>query len=202
MMVMVALLQMPWFGIKVGLSNLEPPPSVSLWIMPLFLVHLVFWTALVVPCVLSPSLGKMSLSGPTVSTSSLSSLPFWPHCIGHRVVLIWANLAFLISSCCEKAVRPHLRPRRPMVFSGFPVGIGQEIWHGCQFLHCQFRASGHLPGGIVRFIPCQPSAHYARLSHLVWGRYGHGLSSRPRESCDLSLLTPLLASLVILMEQL
>ena len=83
-----------------GLSNLVPPPYVSLWIMPLFLVLLVFWIALGVPCILSPSLGRMSLSGPTVSTSSLSSLPFWPHCIGHRVVLIWANLAFLISSCC------------------------------------------------------------------------------------------------------
>ena len=51
---------------------------------------------------------------------------------------------------------------------------------------------GHLPGGLARFIPCQPSAHYARLSHLGWGRYGHGLSSRPRESCDHRFLTPLL----------
>ena len=55
-----------------------------------------------------------------------------------------------------------------------------------------FRALGHLPGGLARFIPCQPSAHYARLSHLGWGRYGHGLSSRPRESCDHQFLTPLL----------
>ena len=29
----------------------------------------------------------------------------------------------------EKAVRPHLRPRRPCFFSGFPVGMGQEIRH-------------------------------------------------------------------------
>ena len=55
-----------------------------------------------------------------------------------------------------------------------------------------FRALGHLPGGLARFIPCQPGAHYARLSHLGWGRYGHGLSSRPRESCDHQFLTPLL----------
>ena len=55
-----------------------------------------------------------------------------------------------------------------------------------------FRALGRLPGGLARFIPCQPSAHYARLSHLGWGRYGHGLSSRPRESCDHQFLTPLL----------
>ena len=92
----------------------------------------------------------------------------------------------------EKTVRPHLRSRRPLVFSGFSVGIGQEIRHGCQFLHSLFRALGHLPGGLARFIPCQPSAHYARLSHLGWGRYGHGLSSRPRESCDHQFLTPLL----------
>ena len=55
-----------------------------------------------------------------------------------------------------------------------------------------FRALGHLPGGLARFIPCQPSAHFARLSHLGWGRYGHGLSSRPRESCDHQILAPLL----------
>ena len=92
----------------------------------------------------------------------------------------------------EKAVRSHLRPSRPLVFSGFSVGIGQEIRHGCQFLHSLFRALGHLSGGLARFIPCQPSAHYARLSHLGCGRYGHGLSSRPRESCDHQFLTPLL----------
>ena len=75
---------------------------------------------------------------------------------------------------------------------GFPVGIGQEIRHGCQFLHSLSRALGHLPGGLARFIPCRPGAHNARLSHLGWGRYGHGLSSRPRESCDHQFLTPLL----------
>ena len=66
----------------------------------------------------------------------------------------------------EKAIRSHLRPRRPLVFSGFPVGLGQEIRHGCQFLHSLFRALSHLPGGLVRFIPCHPSAHYTRLLPL------------------------------------
>ena len=37
-----------------------------------------------------------------------------------------------------------------------------------------------------------PGAHHAWLSHLGWGRYGHGLTSRPRESCDHRFLTPLL----------
>ena len=48
------------------------------------------------------------------------------------------------------------------------------------------------PGGLARFIPCQPSAHYTRLLHVGWEQCGHGLSSRPRESCDLQFLTPLL----------
>ena len=91
-----------------------------------------------------------------------------------------------------KAIRPHLRPSRPLFFSVFSVGLGQEIRHGCQFLHSLFRALGLLPGGLPRFIPCQPSAHHGRLSHSGWGRYGHGLSSRPRESCDHQFPTPLL----------
>ena len=92
----------------------------------------------------------------------------------------------------EKTVRPHLRSRRPLAFSGFSVGIGQEIRHGCQFIHSLIRALGHLPGGLSRFIPCHPGAHHARLLHLGWGRYGHGLTSRPRESCDHWFLIPLL----------
>ena len=92
----------------------------------------------------------------------------------------------------EKTVRPHLRSRRPLSFSGFSVGIEQEIRHGCQFIHSLIRALGHLPGGLSRFIPCHHGAHHARLLHLGWGRYGHGLTSRPRESCDHWFLTPLL----------
>ena len=92
----------------------------------------------------------------------------------------------------EKTVRPQLRSRRPLVFSGFSVGLGQEIRHGCQFIHSLIRALGHLPGGLSRFIPCLPGAHHARLLHLGWGRYGHGLTSRPRESCEHRFLTPLL----------
>ena len=61
-----------------------------------------------------------------------------------------------------------------------------------EILHSLFRALSHLPGGLARFIPCQPRAHHARLSHLGWERYGHGLSSRPRESCDHQFLAPLL----------
>ena len=92
----------------------------------------------------------------------------------------------------KKLFAPTSVPVDPWFFSGFSVGIGQEIRHWCQFLHGLFRALGHLPGGLVRFIPCQPSAHYTRLLHVGWEQCGHGLSSRPRESCDLQFLTPLL----------
>ena len=39
------------------------------------------------------------LFGPTVLTSFLCFLPFWPLFIGHRVLLTWESLAFLILSC-------------------------------------------------------------------------------------------------------
>ena len=123
-------------------------------------------------------------------SSFLASL-HWPHCdtdLGKFGISYFELLMF----DAEKAVRPHLRPRRPLVSSGFSVGKGQEIPHGCQFLDSLFRALGHLLGGFVRFIPCQPSAHYTRLMHVGWGQCGHSLSSRPRESCDLHILTPLL----------
>ena len=92
----------------------------------------------------------------------------------------------------KKLFAPTSVPVDPWFFSGVPVGIGQETRHGCQFLHSLFRALGHLPGGLARFIPCHPSARYTRLMQVGWGQCGHGLSSRPRESCDLSILTPLL----------
>ena len=61
-------------------------------------------------------------------------------------------------------------------------------------VHLQLISSlNRLPGGLARFIPCQPSAHYARSVHVGWTRCGHGLSSRPPESCDTQLMHPLLS---------
>ena len=62
----------------------------------------------------------------------------------------------------EKTVRPHLRSRRPLAFSVFSVGIGQEIRHGCQFLHSLFRALGHLSGGLARLIPSKKGTNERR----------------------------------------
>ena len=39
---------------------------------------------------------------------------------------------------------------------------------------------------------CQPGAHYTRLLRIGWGQCGYGLSSRPRESCDVHVVKPLL----------
>ena len=65
MMVLVALLRMPWSGTTVGLSKPEPPPNVLLWIMPHFLVLLVFWIAL----------GVTSLRPPITQ----EDVAAWPH---------------------------------------------------------------------------------------------------------------------------
>ena len=73
---------------------------------------------------------------------------------------------------------------------------------GVSFLHSLFRALGHLSGGLVRFIPCQPSAHYTRLMHVGWRQCGHGLSSRLVRVVTFIFSLLLWISLVILMEQL
>ena len=52
------------------------------------------------PGFLSSTWCTLLLFGPTVLTSFLCFLLFWPLHFGLRVILIWANLAFLILSCC------------------------------------------------------------------------------------------------------
>ena len=94
---------------------------------------------------------------------------------------------------CEEVIRPHLRAKRPLVGARTQPRDPCEIGQGCQFICSLFRSLNRLPGGLARFIPCQPSAHYARLVHVGWTQCGHGLSSRPRESCDIQLLHPLLS---------
>ena len=53
---------------------------------------------------------------------------------------------------------------------------GCEIEQVCQFVHGLFRSLGHLPGGLTRFIPCQPRAHFTRLIPLGWWQCGRGLT--------------------------
>ena len=83
----------------------------------------------------------------------------------------------------EKVTRPHVRAGRPISVSSVPVSEGIEIRHGCQFISSLVRALGKLPGGLVRFLPCQVGSHLSRLRHLGWNQCSHGLTSRPLESC-------------------
>ena len=125
----------------------------------------------------------MWLFGPTVATLH------WPQNTADLGLCL--NSTQVTGRSVEKRFASHLRPRRPLVHSSFPASIGHEIRQGFQFLHGLFRSLGHLPGVLARFIPCQPSAHCTRLLHVGWGQCGHGLSSRPSESCDIQVLQPL-----------
>ena len=133
-------------------------------------------------------------------TSFLASL-HWPHGggdlgkygISYFELLIMIELFWGHWLNCEKVIRPHLQAKRPLVGSRILPSDPREIRQGCQFVCSLFRSLNRLPGGFARFIPCQPSAHYARLVHVGWTQCGHGLSSRPRESCDILLVLPLLS---------
>ena len=167
--------------------------------MLLYLVLLVFWVACSIWFTLFPlpitqddvAVWPYSVDILLVFSSFLASL-HWPQGssdlgkfgTSYFELLLMFEIFAGHRLLTEKTVRPHLRARRSLVFSGFPVGIGH--------LRSFFRALGHLPGSLARIIPCQPSAHHARLLHLGWERDGHGLTSRPRESCDHWFLTPLL----------
>ena len=44
----------------------------------------------------------------------------------------------------------------------------------------------------MRFVPCSIGANHCRLRHIGWEKWGHGLTSRPRESASEPLLNELL----------
>ena len=162
-----------------------PKPRASffrLMVMPPSQVPLGFWTALDAACLPSPiTLEDVAVWPYSVSILLEFSFLFWPRCIGLRTLLTWANLLFLFFELLVmfeqhsdhrlkggKAIRPHLRPCRPLVHSSFPVSIGREIRHGCQILHDMVRSLGHL----ARFSPmrAQCSLHQALACRVgtVW----------------------------------
>ena len=83
----------------------------------------------------------------------------------------------------EKTVRLHLRSRRPLAFSGFFCWNRARNLAWLSISPQPFQGFGSSSWWTCSFYP---------LSTLGWGRYGHGLSCRPRESCDHQFLTPLL----------
>ena len=92
----------------------------------------------------------------------------------------------------EKAHPRYLRPGRPISVSAVPFGPGIDIWRSCRFIGAMMRSLCLLPGRLGRFLPCSVDANHCRLRHLGWEKFGHGLTSRPRESASEGFLNELL----------
>ena len=92
----------------------------------------------------------------------------------------------------EKAHPRFLRPRAPISVSAVPFGPGIDIWRSCRFIGALMRSLCLLPGGLGRFAPCSVGANHCRLRLIGWGKCGHGLTSRPRESASVPFLDELL----------
>ena len=115
-------------------------------------------------------------------------------CISYVELLIldefWAGETLSL----EKAHPRCLGPGRPISVSAVPFGPGIDIWRSCRFIGAVMRSLCLLPGGLGRFLPYSIGANHCRLRHIGWGKCGHGLTSRPRESSS-ELLLALLAGL-------
>ena len=55
-----------------------------------------------------------------------------------------------------------------------------------------FRALDALPGNIRRFVSCDVGANHCRSRHIEWEKFGHGLTSSPRETASVAFLNELL----------
>ena len=69
----------------------------------------------------------------------------------------------------EETVRPQRRPCRPLFFGFFSSYRARDpTWLSVSFI--AFSGLWVISrGGLARFIPCQPSAHFARLSQFRLG---------------------------------
>ena len=138
----------------------------------------------------------MQLSGPSVSTSSLSLLFFlatlhWPKGVADlgKFGISYLELLVMFEQkaghrvTCERVFRPHLRACRPLIFfEQFP----------CQ--HWQRNS----PKGVSSSTGCSglwdtspvvsPGLFPAGSFPQGWGQCGHDLASRPRERCDMSVI--------------
>ena len=92
----------------------------------------------------------------------------------------------------EKAHPRYLRPGRPTPVSAVPFGPDIDIWRSCRFIGALMWSLCLLPGGLRRFVPCSVGANHCRLRQIGWGKYGHGLTSTPRESSSELFLDELL----------
>ena len=100
----------------------------------------------------------------------------------------WAGERLVLEMSVPKSRRLH----RPISVSAVPDGPSIDIWRSCRFLGAMIPASGDLPGGLGRFLPCRIGANHCRLRSIGWERCGHGLTSRPLEASDAGVLDDLL----------
>ena len=120
---------------------LKPPPPCPSSLTMLLQVHLAFRTAHGVACLRLPSHRRMSLSGPTVSTSFSSSLPSWPLFIGLKVMLIWVSLEFRTMSyspCLSKMLGTHCSAKK---LFGATFGLSDSLLLFCYFTSQQWMRS-------------------------------------------------------------
>ena len=83
---------------------------------------------------------------------------------------------------CEKASRPTSVHTDPCFIPVSLPALGTRSGKGASFFMV---CSGHLTISLRGWPDTsQSSAHHTRLLHVGWRPCGHGLSSRPRESCD------------------
>ena len=92
----------------------------------------------------------------------------------------------------EKVLPHGRREGRPISVSAIPLGPGIDIWRSCRLFGSICRFLDRLPGGLWRFIPGGIGANHCRLRHIGWGKCGHGLASRPRETSEPGFLDSLL----------
>ena len=91
----------------------------------------------------------------------------------------------------ERAVPRYLRQGRPISVSAVPFGPGIDIWRSCRFIGAMMRSLCLLPGGLGKFVLCSKGANHCRRRHVGWEKFGHGLTSRPRESASEPFLNEL-----------
>ena len=93
---------------------------------------------------------------------------------------LWAGERFKF----EKAVPRCERVDRRISVSAVPFGPGIDIRRSCLLLGDMLHALCIFPGCLGRFLPCNIGANHSRLRHIGWVQFGHGLTSRPRETSD------------------
>ena len=141
---------------------------------------------------------RMLLISHTLSAFGSSGLLSWALFIGLLEVLILVLVVFLMSKCSFFmsfglwAGESLSLIKRPILvifvlgaqFQCRPFLLVQALMFGAPvvFIGAMMRSLCLLAGGLGRFVPCSIGVNHCRLRPFEWEKFGHGLTSRPRES--------------------